>query len=1287
MANIEASIRLKDDMSPALNKIVKSVNTVLSKLNAVVTSGGKVTQSFQKTSDAVSKLESKIALSEQQLLKINDYSNKIEAVEHRRLGVAEKLTNLGNLDTTQKQKLNGLLNERNRLTGLIGQHESANANRSNQIIELTKRIESLKRAEVVDHQTINKLTQQQRSLETENARIDGIINKHKQAIIQKDLRIKAIGEADVNTAKAREALLIKYNGLSNQKLTLEQKILGVLQQARDAEVKKAQAAEQSAQREMTLVNKIKSTIAQKAAKQEDYMKAAAKATAEVEKSFIAERKLAAEARNLTETERTKLNLDRQLKSEKIQLAGLTKNLISIEAQINSLKRQGLHNDEAMHTAQVRRASVLNQIKGKQQQIIGIENKIKTTQQGIVNTERQIKKETDNTAKAQAQHNTYVRGAVADANRLLTTLRNVVSVYALYNGAKNTLGLADTVAMTKARLGLVNEINGGLETTAQVEQKVYEAAMRSRGNYHEMAGVISKMGIRAGQVFGNMDEIIGFTETLNKMAAVSGTSVNELNSALLQVNQAMGAGRFQGDEFRSVAENLPLAMQAVAKYMGVSVGDLKELSKEGKITANTFKNAIFAAAADTEERFKKMPVTWGQVWNVAKNYMLKASQHILERISEITSSERFVGFMQSVSGVFKKLMGVVSDIFGKMSKGIAYVYDHWVELKPAIIGVVAALLLYKTVIAISLGISSAYAAVQAVMAARQMRLAGATFAATAQQTGLNVAMLACPWFWLVAGLVILGGVILSVMAATYDWESANIDVWGTIKNFAKAAIDSIKNAWQSLCEFLQPTIQAIGDTFNAVSGWIVENWDTIITVVSVVVGVFMGFGRVVWAVCTWAWGAINMVWEVLCTVWDIISKVVQIIVDNWAIISKVLSVIGLAILSIVNVLLSLLVITALVALGWGAWNVVLGIWIGLKTIALGIMKLFKAATWAQIWANIQLGVSQAIANAPLWVTILIIGLLLVAIAWLISKILEWCGVSVSTAGVICAAFAWLAATIYNIIAGVWNGILQLFDSVMNIVIDIIEWFLNAFGGGFDSFGQAVANLLGKIISWFLSLGQVVTKIIDAIFGTNWTAGLEALKSNVLKWGESKTKVTLKRDYASRNLSLNRVNATDWAKAGAEFGDNAGERLSKLTSGLKDVGGDLMGKVGGGIGDFGSGLGDLVKTGGNSSVPGVDDDVAKALTGGYDGGNPALDKIAGDTGKIADNTGSLDTNSEDTKYLRELAEREAINRYTLTDLNVNMTNNNNIASGYDADDLGRRLWRSLYNGARGVVPVKY
>ena len=180
--------------------------------------------------------------------------------------------------------------------------------------------------------------------------------------------------------------------------------------------------------------------------------------------------------------------------------------------------------------------------------------------------------------------------------------------------------------------------------------------------------------------------------------------------------------------------------------------------------------------------------------------------------------------------------------------------------------------------------------------------------------------------------------------------------------------------------------------------------------------------------------------------------------------------------------------------------------GIKIASCVAAYAHAAATGIEVTATAaataaQYGFNTALLACPItWIIIAIIALIAVfymVVAW-INKIQN---TSISATGIICAAFAFAGTVIWNTVIGILNAIIQsAWSTFVEPFLGIIEWVLNATNGGFDSFGGAVANLIGQIISWFLSLGKVVTQIIDAIFGTDWTSGLSSLQDSVISWGK-------------------------------------------------------------------------------------------------------------------------------------------------------------------------------------------
>lgn len=382
----------------------------------------------------------------------------------------------------------------------------------------------------------------------------------------------------------------------------------------------------------------------------------------------------------------------------------------------------------------------------------------------------------------------------------------------------------------------------------------------------------------------------------------------------------------------------------------------------------------------------------------------------------------------------------------------------------------------------------------------------------------------------------------------------------------------------------------------------------------------------------------MTWgQVWTQMGNIALKVTQPLLTaiNW--LANNLSVIGPIVLGLGTAFLVFQVAahwTQIAAVATAAYHAV----VNLLSIGFGVLTGNTAAASAAVFTF-----NSALLASPItWIIMLIavvIGLLYGVVA-IINKVT---GTSISATGLICGAVAVAGAIIANTAIGVLNAIIQYIWAIFVApFLGIVEWILNVCNGGFNSFGDAVANLIGQIIGWFLNLGKVVTTIIDAIFGTNWTAGLESLQSSVTAWGKNENAITLDKNAPTIDYRFEYGDA--WA-AGNDFGKGIDAKIG----GMFNMGG----------------LGD---------------------TSGFD-----LGDIAAYTGETADNTGktadALAVTEEQLEYLRDIAERDAINRFTTAEVKIDMTGmTNRIDGSADLDGVISQLTEgfteALVTAAEGV-----
>lgn len=215
--------------------------------------------------------------------------------------------------------------------------------------------------------------------------------------------------------------------------------------------------------------------------------------------------------------------------------------------------------------------------------------------------------------------------------------------------------ADQLTSVRSRINLIND---GTQTTAEIMEKVFDASQRSRGSYVDMADSVAKLNMLAKDAFSSNDEAIMFVEQLNKQFKISGASIEESSAAMYQLTQAMAAGKLQGDEFHSIMENAPMLAQSIAQEMGLTVGQLKDMSSQGLITADIIKEALFNSAEETNAKFAEIPMTFAEVGQSIQNEMLLAFQPVLEQLSAIPQNGDFQAFVQGV-GVAIRAMAVTA----------------------------------------------------------------------------------------------------------------------------------------------------------------------------------------------------------------------------------------------------------------------------------------------------------------------------------------------------------------------------------------------------------------------------------------------------------------------------------------------------------------------------------------------------------------------------------------------------------------------------------------------------
>lgn len=405
---------------------------------------------------------------------------------------------------------------------------------------------------------------------------------------------------------------------------------------------------------------------------------------------------------------------------------------------------------------------------------------------------------------QQRFNRSIRDGSSAADGLWQRMKGIAATVGGMIGLKQALGTSDQLTQTNARLNnaLIKFDDGG--SIEELEAKVMASAQRSRAYYMDTAAAVAKLGINARDAFTNMDEVIAFSELVNKSFVIGGAGAQEQSAAMLQLTQAMASGVLRGEELNSIFENAPGIIQSIAKYLDVPIGQIRTMASEGQITADIVKNAMFEAAGDIERNFSNIPKTWGQIWTGMKNKALSIFAPILNKLNQIANSSKFEAVSNGVIGALAAIASVATVVLDLLINGASWVVDNWSWLSPVIYGVAAALGVYygaqlaaNTVGLISKGVHIAMAGAKMIQLAATGALTAATAAETAAQYGLNAALYACPLVWIIILIIALVALFYAAVAAVNKFAGTSVSATGIICGAFMAALAFIGNIFIAL----------------------------------------------------------------------------------------------------------------------------------------------------------------------------------------------------------------------------------------------------------------------------------------------------------------------------------------------------------------------------------------------------------------------------------------------------------------------------------------------------------
>ena len=496
----------------------------------------------------------------------------------------------------------------------------------------------------------------------------------------------------------------------------------------------------------------------------------------------------------------------------------------------------------------------------------------------------VNKVADNTGKIKPPQDKIETGFSKWQTNVIAVNQALQLAQIIAKGIGSALNYSDDLTLTKARIDLIND---GQRTTAELQKDIYQAAQRSRGSYDDMAKSVAKLGMLAGDAFKNNDEMIAFTELMNKSFTVSGASESEKSAAMYQLTQAMSSGMLQGDELRSIRENAPMFYQAIAEYTGKSTAELKEMGANGEITADIMKNALFAAGDDIEAKMEQMPKTFGNAMTNIQNSATYYLQPVADRISEMLNSETFQNALNVILRGIQLFASLALSGFDAVGNAIQFFKDNmWLTipiitatavvltglLVPALAASLAGilkniaawaiahwqLLLVAAVIGIVVGAITTMNPVLLTLAAIIGILVLAYAAWQVAQWAANTAMYACPIVWIIV-------LIIALVAAIYlfiDWIAKATGIASSGLGIIAGGVNVVIQFFKNLGLMVANIALAIGNAIGALAS-----------------NMMTAFGNAIKSIQAWFWGLLETGTNVILGIVEMLNKLPFVDIDT------------------------------------------------------------------------------------------------------------------------------------------------------------------------------------------------------------------------------------------------------------------------------------------------------------------------------------------------------------------------------------------------------------------------
>ncbi|RTN39680.1 phage tail tape measure protein [Enterobacter hormaechei] len=254
-------------------------------------------------------------------------------------------------------------------------------------------------------------------------------------------------------------------------------------------------------------------------------------------------------------------------------------------------------------------------------------------------------------------------AAKKMDELQTNINRVAGAIAaslVVDWGKAFLVAADNMSQLNAR---IERLTGSAATASQTMQSLMRISSATGGSLQDTAKLWETLSTALRDTGATNGQVIQLTETLQKIGRIGGSSAEEMANALRQFGQSISSGTVRAEEFNSILEQMPELARQIAAGMGVSIGELRQLMLDGKLTAEDALNAIQKQTGSVNAEFEKLPRTLSQANTALTNSFLS----MIDSVNQATgASNGLVAVIDSMTAALDRLVGKAASADAQIS---------------------------------------------------------------------------------------------------------------------------------------------------------------------------------------------------------------------------------------------------------------------------------------------------------------------------------------------------------------------------------------------------------------------------------------------------------------------------------------------------------------------------------------------------------------------------------------------------------------------------------------------